>query len=149
MNNIRVSFLAFTAGLLLGLGTVAILFYNGLLLGSLTAMFLNWKLSLSFWALILPHGVIELPCIFIAGGAGLLLGGALLVHRSRSRKEALQERGLVAVRLALGIVPLLAIAAAIEGFITPLTIIGPYAKLGFALLAAAALGVYLLRGRSA
>ncbi len=56
VNNIRVTLNAFALGLTAGVGTVAMLFYNGVLLGSIGANFLLWGQSLDFWALILPHG---------------------------------------------------------------------------------------------
>jgi uncharacterized membrane protein SpoIIM required for sporulation len=68
----------------------------------------------------MTHGTIELSCIFVAGGAGLLLGDALINPGGRFRKEALVQNGKEAVKLILGIAPWLVIAGVIEGFITPM-----------------------------
>src|SRR5260370_35485354 len=68
---------------------------------------------------VVGHGVIELSCIFIAGGAGLLIGTALLMPGDLSRGDALKSRGMEAVRLIVGCVPLLEVAGIIEGFISP------------------------------
>lgn len=144
-NNIKVSFGAFALGITAGVGTVYLLFFNGLLLGCLGAMCMRWKMSLGFWALILPHGVLELTCITIAGGSGLLLGSALIAPHPRTRAEALQERGLLAVKLVLGSAALLVLAALIESFITPVQAVGPYGKLGFAAFTALGLAVYFRR----
>ena len=65
------------------------------------------------------HGVIELSCIFLAGGAGLLIGSAFLMPGDLSRSDALKTRGLEAIRLIAGCVPLLVVAGTIEGFISP------------------------------
>src|SRR5260370_11269548 len=68
---------------------------------------------------VVGHGVIELSCIFIAGGAGLLIGTALLMPGDLSRGDALKSRGMEAVRLVVGCAPLLVVAGIIEGFMSP------------------------------
>lgn len=118
-NNISVTFLAFALGMTFGLGTVYIMAFNGLLLGTLAALCHLHGLSVDFWSFVLPHGVIELSAIFVAGGGGLLLGSALIVPGDLSRKEALTQRGRKAVRLILGCVPLLIFAGIVEGFFSP------------------------------
>ena len=118
-NNISVTFLAFALGITFGLGTVYLMAFNGLLLGTLAALCHLHGLSVDFWSFVLPHGVIELTAIFIAGGGGLLLGSALTVPGDLSRKEALIQRGRKAVQLILGCVPLLIFAGVVEGFFSP------------------------------
>jgi uncharacterized membrane protein SpoIIM required for sporulation len=118
-NNISVTFLAFALGMTFGLGTVYIMAFNGLLLGTLAALCHLHGLDVDFWSFVLPHGVIELTAIFIAGGGGLLLGSALISPGDLSRKEALAQRGRKAVRLILGCVPLLIVAGIVEGFLSP------------------------------
>lgn len=138
-NNISVTFLAFALGITLGLGTVYIMAFNGLLLGTLAALCHLHGLSVDFWSFVLPHGVIELTAIFIAGGGGLLLGSALIVPGDLSRKDALIQRGRKAVQLILGCVPLLIFAGVIEGFFSPAHL-PPWIKF----LTAALLFVFLL-----
>jgi uncharacterized membrane protein SpoIIM required for sporulation len=118
-NNISVTFLAFALGITFGLGTVYIMAFNGVLLGTLAALCHLHGLSVDFWSFVVPHGVIELTAIFIAGGGGLLLGSALTVPGDLSRKEALIQRGRKAVQLILGCVPLLIFAGVVEGFFSP------------------------------
>ncbi|QXM06273.1 stage II sporulation protein M [Crassaminicella indica] len=131
INNITVSLKAFVYGLFLGIGTIYILFINGCILGSLTGLvYLNGDL-LKYTSLILPHGIIELTAIFIAGGAGLLLGKGLLIPGKYKRLDYLIKSGKEGVRLLLGCIIFLIIAAIIEGFFTPLDI-SPVIKLGFA-----------------
>ncbi len=67
-----------------------------------------------------PHGVLELPAIFMAGGAGLLLGRGLLFPGLLSRRDSLAQAGGQGVRLVLGTIPLLVVAGVIEGFFSPL-----------------------------
>jgi hypothetical protein len=106
------------------------------------------KTALVFWSLILPHGFMELAAILVLGGAGFMLGGALLAPGNRSRRDALIERGRLAVLMALGGGAMLVLAGLIEGFITPPAFIPPVAKLIFAGLTVVGMGAYFtLAGR--
>lgn len=118
-NNIQVAILAFASGITFGLLTVFVLVYNGLIVGALAAVFWHGGMSYEFWAYIVPHGMIELTAIFIAGGAGLLMGYKLFVPGSYSRGYQLKENAKRSVQLFLGTIPLFIIAGIIEGFITP------------------------------
>jgi uncharacterized membrane protein SpoIIM required for sporulation len=118
-NNISVCFLSFALGMTFGLGTIYIMAFNGLMLGALAGLCHTHGLGIPFWSFVLPHGVIELTAIFISGGAGLLLGTALLAPGDLSRKEALIRRGRQAGLLVIGCVPLLIVAGIIEGFFSP------------------------------
>lgn len=142
-NNIRVTFYAFAFGAILGLGTLYIMAFNGINFGAVMALvhhagYLNELLSF-----VVGHGVIELSCIFIAGGAGLLIGSAILAPRDLSRADALKARGIDAIKLIMGCVPLLVVAGTIEGFISP-TPISPNIKLSIGALTGIALYSYLL-----
>lgn len=118
-NNIQVAILAFASGITFGLLTIYLLIYNGLFLGALAGLFWHSGSSYIFWAYIAPHGVIELLAIFIAGGAGLLMGYKLLVPGQLKRSVQLKYHALRSVQLLLGTIPLFIIAGIIEGFITP------------------------------
>jgi len=118
-NNIQVAFLAFAGGVLFGLLSGYVLLFNGLTLGVIGALCQRYGLALPFWSFVLPHGVIELSVIFIAGGSGLMLGHALLSPGLLRRRDALAQAAQKAVRLIIGSVPLLVIAGTIEGFISP------------------------------
>lgn len=118
-NNISVSFLAFAMGMTFGLGTLYLMAFNGLMVGTLAGLCHINGLDVPFWSFVLPHGVIELTAIFMAGGAGFLLGTALFIPGDLPRKEALVQKGRLAVRLVLGCVPLLIVAGVIEAFFSP------------------------------
>jgi uncharacterized membrane protein SpoIIM required for sporulation len=118
-NNISVSVGAFAGGILAGTGTVYMMLFNGLLLGVIGVACQRAGLAVSLWSFVAPHGVLELPAIFIAGGAGLILARALLAPGDRTRSDALAESGALAVRLFLGVIPMLVVAGLIEGFISP------------------------------
>ncbi|MCL2016678.1 MAG: stage II sporulation protein M [Defluviitaleaceae bacterium] len=146
-NNIRVSIIALVFGITGGLGTIYILFYNGLIVGALAAyvdLIGSPGDTLIFWSLILPHGVPELLAIFISGAAGLIIGRSLLMPGNYTRKDAVIKGAKEAMSLVPGIVLILVLAGLIEGFFTPLGI-SPYFKLGFALLVAVGLGIYIHR----
>ena len=148
-NNIRVTFYAFALGAMFGLGTLYVLAFNGAMFGAIIALTYRAGFGNDLLAFVVGHGVIELSCIFIAGGAGLLIGTALLMPGNLSRADAFKSRGLEAVRLIVGCIPLLVIAGIIEGFISPAPI-SPVIKFTIAGLTGIALYAYLLlAGRDA
>jgi uncharacterized membrane protein SpoIIM required for sporulation len=118
-NNIRVAFLAFAGGVLLGLLTLYVLVQNGLLLGVVAGAAQAYGFAGNLWGFVAAHGVVELSVIFIAGGAGLQLGWAIVRPGLLSRRAALVVAARRALNLLLGCVPLLVIAGVIEGFISP------------------------------
>jgi uncharacterized membrane protein SpoIIM required for sporulation len=121
-NNIRVAVLAFVSGITLGIGTVYLMLYNGLMIGALAAYFTQAGKSYVFWAYILPHGIIELTAIFIAGGAGFYMAYRMIVPTNYSRKYEFLEAAKQSAQLLLGTIPLFVIAGTIEGYITPSTL---------------------------
>lgn len=141
-NNIKVSFNAFAFGFLFGIGTIYIMIYNGLLLGGLASVYHDAGQAVAFWSLILPHGVIELPCCFIAGGAGLILGYALVDPGRHERFDWLAHEGRAAAKLVAGVVPMLVLAALVETWVTPSTLPVPVKYLIAAVLLLATV-VYL------
>ncbi len=118
-HNIAVTFLTFAGGLTLGVGTLVMLAYNGLLLGVLGGLTIQAGTSPVFVSYVLPHGVLELSCIAIAGVAGLRLARALIDPGVRPRAAALRDESRGAVRMVLGTAPWLVLAGLTEGFVTP------------------------------
>ena len=93
--------------------------FNGLLIGAVGTFVGQNNLAYPFWAFVFPHGSLELPAIFFAGGAGFLLARAILFPGKYRRGDALKFYGSQAVQLVFGIVPMLIIAGTIEGFFSP------------------------------
>jgi uncharacterized membrane protein SpoIIM required for sporulation len=118
-NNIAVSFATFAGGILGGLGTLYAMAMNGLLIGVVASACQRAGLGFSLWTFIVAHGALELPSLFIAGGAGFVLGRGVLVPGRLSRRDALLVAGRQAVCLLLGVIPLLVIAGIIEAFVSP------------------------------
>ncbi|HEX9342234.1 MAG TPA: stage II sporulation protein M [Actinomycetota bacterium] len=117
-NNVVVAFEAFALGILGCVGTFYVLLLNGANLGVAAGLFAAVGQQAKFWGLILPHGMLELTSVFIAGGAGLRLGWTLIDPGDRRRAEALAEEGRRAVVIVLGLVLSFAVAGSIEGFVT-------------------------------
>jgi uncharacterized membrane protein SpoIIM required for sporulation len=141
-HNVQVTFMAFAGGILAGVGTALVLVFNGVQLGAVAAVFANYGANLQLWSFILPHGVIELTAICIAGGAGLWLGSAFVLPGRVTRREALVVRGREAVSLIGGTAVMLVVAGTIEGFISP-SDLPREVKLALAVLFALLLVAYL------
>ncbi|HET6315926.1 MAG TPA: stage II sporulation protein M, partial [Chloroflexota bacterium] len=118
-NNIRVAFLAFAGGVLFGLGTLYVLLSNGLLLGAVLGAAQYYGVAPLLWAFISPHGYLELTCIVVAGGAGLMLGDALLRPGLLRRRDALARAARQSIELVGGAAPVLIVAGLLEGFVSP------------------------------
>jgi uncharacterized membrane protein SpoIIM required for sporulation len=118
-NNITVTFLAFSGGLLFGAGTLYVLLQNGVLLGVVAGLAINSGNGRPFFELVTAHGVLELSCIVVAGAAGLRMGWALVDPGNRTRGEALRTEARAAVEIVLGTAPWLVLAGLVEGFVTP------------------------------
>ncbi len=119
INNLSVSFGAIAGGFTAGVSTAFLLLFNGLLIGALATLVSQNNLAYLFWAFVFPHGSLELPAIFFAGGAGFLLARAILFPGKYNRRDALKFYGSLAVQLVFGIVPMLIISGTIEGFFSP------------------------------
>jgi uncharacterized membrane protein SpoIIM required for sporulation len=147
-HNIQVTIYTFAFGALFGVGTIFYLAYNGANIASVLALTYRAGFGNDLLTFMVGHGVIELSCIFIAGGAGLLIGSALLMPGDLSRADALKSRGKDAVRLMMGVAVLLVFAGIIEGFISPAPI---PAAIKFSVAAITGLALYsylLLAGRT-
>ncbi|HVA95455.1 MAG TPA: stage II sporulation protein M [Candidatus Dormibacteraeota bacterium] len=144
-NNLAVGFMMFAAGITAGLGTVVMLVTNGLLMGVLAVATARAGMAMQLWEFVAPHGVLELPAIFIAAGAGMELARGLLFPGILSRKESLMRAGNRGAMLLLGTIPLLVVAGVIEAFISPVKILAPL-KFLFAAVVFAALVAGLSRG---
>ncbi|HET9528182.1 MAG TPA: stage II sporulation protein M [Pyrinomonadaceae bacterium] len=142
-NNIMVTIYTFAFGATFGIGTLFYLAFNGANIASVLALTYHAGYGKELVTFMVGHGVIELTCIFIAGGAGLLVGTAMIMPGDLTRADALKTRGMEAVRLMLGVAVLLVFAGIIEGFISPAPI-DPRIKYSVAAVTGVALYSYLL-----
>jgi uncharacterized membrane protein SpoIIM required for sporulation len=103
----------------LGLPVLWVLFQNTVNLGVVGALMATHDRASLFFGMILPHGLLELTAVFVAGGAGLWLFWSWVVPGPRLRATAFAEAGRTVVAIALGLVVVLAVSGVIEGFVTP------------------------------
>ncbi len=118
-NNLSVSFVTFAGGIAFGLGTLFLLYRNGMMLGVIGAACHQYGMSLALWSFVAPHGALELPAILIAGGGGFRLGYSMLFPGSLRWRDSVAAGGIEATRLVSGVIPMLIIAGTLEGFFSP------------------------------
>lgn len=145
-NNIQVSINAFAGGLLAGLLTIYILVFNGLMLGGIMGLTYHYGVGQELSNFVVAHGVIELSVIAFAGGAGLMIGWAMIQPGLYSRRDAVMLAARQALKIIIGCVPLLLIAGAIEGFISPNEHVPPVVKWVIGWGSGALMYLYLLLG---
>ena len=117
-NNIRVTFLVIAGGIFAGLGTAAVLIFNGGFIGAILGLTVENGSSAEFVKLVVPHGVLELSCIAVAAAAGLRIGRALVEPGTLTRGQSLRREARPAMELVLGTMPWLVLAGLVEGFVT-------------------------------
>ncbi|MBS7566080.1 stage II sporulation protein M [Mucilaginibacter sp. Bleaf8] len=118
MNNIYVSFVCYVAGVFCGAGTIFFMFRNAVMLGSFEYFFfskgLGWQSILVIWI----HGTLEISSLIIAGCAGLILGNSLLFPKTYKRIISFKRGAKDGLKIIIGLVPIFAIAAFFESFVT-------------------------------
>ena len=150
-HNTRVSLFTFALGLTWGIGTAIFLFYNGIILGAVALDYVAARQTPFLLGWLLPHGVIEIPAVIIAGQAGFILAHALIGSRSRaSMRDRL--RGVVPdmVTLLAGLAIMLVWAGLVEAFFSQYhePVIPYAAKIAFGSVELAGLLLFLgLSGR--
>jgi len=143
-NNIGVAFRTFASGLLLGIGSLFLLVFNGLFIGAAAGHLTGLGMGEAFWSFVSGHSALELTAIAIAGAAGLLLARGLLAPGRQTRAAALRREALGAVPLISGAVLMLLVAAVIEAFWSAGTAVDPSVKLAVGALGWLLVGAYLL-----
>jgi uncharacterized membrane protein SpoIIM required for sporulation len=116
-HNIRVSVFCMAMGATLGIGTLILLFYNGVMLGAVAIDYIHAGQTSFLFGWLLPHGAVEIPAILLAGQAGLVLGSALLGGReSIPLADRLRRISPDLTTLMGGVAIMLVWAGIIEGF---------------------------------
>lgn len=118
-NNVLVAAQALIAGVLLGVPTLLVLLANAFNLGVDGGLMIGHGKATEFFTLLLPHGMLELTAVFLAAAAGLRLGWSIIDPGPRPRSRALAEEGRATVTIAIGMIVVLLVSGAIEGFVTP------------------------------
>jgi uncharacterized membrane protein SpoIIM required for sporulation len=151
-HNTRVSIFTFSMGITWGIGTIILLFYNGVILGAVSLDYILAGETKFLIGWLLPHGAIEIPAIILAGQTGFVLAGALIGWGQRlSLRRRLQQIFGDLVTLIFGVAIMLIWAGFVEAFLSQYhEPIIPYSvKIGFGVVELIALIVFLgLSGRS-
>ena len=142
-NNIRIGFQTFAGGLLFGFGTVFFLLFNGVMIGATAGHLLHIGYGTSFLSFVAGHSAFELSGIALMGAAGLELGAALIMPGALARRDALRVRAGLAVPLVYGGGTLLAAAAFLEAFWSPLALT-PILKFGVGIALWVLLAIYFI-----
>jgi uncharacterized membrane protein SpoIIM required for sporulation len=147
-HNVKIGFQTFATGVLLGLGSIYFLLFNGAQIGAVAGYFSGANFTESFWSFVAGHSAMELTAIMLSGAAGLKLGASIVAPGNRSRKAALMEAARPAVRLMYGAALMFVIAAFIEGFWSPLTVFPATAKYTVGIVMwVCVIGYFLFAGR--
>ena len=133
-NNAGVGLRAWAGGLLLGLGSLLVLLFNGAMLGAVTVEVARHALGHRLLDWVAAHGPLELSLIAVCGGAGLVLGRGLVDPRGASRGETLRAAARRSLSVALGTVPWFALLGAVEGLVSPRDDLPLAVKLGLGAL---------------
>jgi uncharacterized membrane protein SpoIIM required for sporulation len=143
-NNIGVAFRTCASGLLLGVGSLLLVLYNGFILGGAAAHLTHLGYQQTFFTFVIGHGSFELTAIIIAGVAGLRLGLALVAPGRKRRLDALRDAGGKAVELAMGAGLMLVVAAFIEAFWSSNNLLAAWQKYSLGAVLWCVVGAYLL-----
>ena len=146
-NNISVAFRCFAGGLLLGIGTLLVLFFNGLFIGSIAGHLTRLDYVDTFYPFVVGHGSFELTAIVFSGAAGLRLGYALVNPGVFSRLDSLRLAGRDVVPMLYGVVLMLVIAAFLEAFWSSSTLLPNETKYTVGALLWALVLLYSFSGR--
>ena len=117
-NNIKVAFLCFTLGIFCSLGTIWIMFSNGLMLGSFEQMFFAHNLGFKSILVVFIHGTLEISAIVIAGGAGMVMGNSILFPKTFTRMQSLKRGAKDGIKIIVSLIPIFIVAAFFEGYVT-------------------------------
>ena len=120
-NNIRVASYTFTAGILFSLGSLYFLFVNGVMLGTFQYFFVTKGLFIDSFLAIWIHGTLEISAIVIAGAAGVVLGNSVLFPGTYPRRYSVIRGAKEALKIFIGILPIIVLAGFLESFVTRLT----------------------------
>jgi len=147
-HNTKVAILTLALGLTWGVGTLIMLFYNGIILGAVAVDYVLAGETSFLLGWLLPHGAVEIPAILLAGQAGIILAGALIGWgRPVSLRMRLRKISNDLVTLIFGVALMLVWAGIIESFFSQYhEPVMPYAvKIGFGVFELMILALFLGR----
>ncbi|NOT51720.1 MAG: stage II sporulation protein M [Chitinophagaceae bacterium] len=120
IHNIRVSFIMFVSGIFCGIPSMFMAAKNAVMLGGFDQLFASRGFGVDFWLVVFVHGTLEITALILASGAGLILGKSFLFPGTIKRMDAFKQGAKDGVKIMIGLMPVFALAAFFEGFITRL-----------------------------
>ena len=117
-NNLYVTVLNYLSGVLCSLGTLFLLFQNGIMLGSFEYLFISIGLGVQSVLVIFIHGTLEISSLIIAGGAGLVFGNSIIFPKTYTRMASIKKGALDGMKITIGVLPIIVVAAIFESFVT-------------------------------
>jgi len=117
-NNLQVTVLNYLSGILLGFGPLFFLFKNGVMLGAFEYLFISKGLGLQSLLVVWIHGTLEISSIIIAAGAGLIFGKSIIFPKTYTRMVSLKKGAIDGMKIMVGILPMVVVAAIFESFVT-------------------------------
>lgn len=115
-HNSRVAIFAFALGFAFAIPSVALILYNGCVLGAFIALFVDKGLGFELGGWLIIHGATEIFAIILAGAAGIKIGWTVAFPGERSRLEAASEAGQQSAAVLGGVIVMLFFAGLLEGF---------------------------------
>ncbi|MCK5371735.1 MAG: stage II sporulation protein M, partial [Cyclobacteriaceae bacterium] len=144
INNIRVSFIVFIAGIFTSIAAGYLLFSNGIMLGAFQYFFYQKGLLMTSVLTIWIHGTLEISAIIIAGAAGIIMGNGLLFPGTYSRLQSFKNGAKKGLKMVIGLVPVFIMAGFLEGFVTRMTGIPDLFKIAIILGSAIFIFIYFI-----
>jgi len=118
VNNLEACLLLFLGGASFGIVTIFIMSLNGIVIGAIIQLVQKAHSPSFVIAAILPHGIFEIPGFIVAGALGFMFS-EMLINEYYGDGDAAGEAARLARYFLLIVIPLIAVAAAVEAFITP------------------------------
>lgn len=118
-NNVSIALRTFASGLMLGVGAITILLFNGVYIGAVAGLIATSGYGDTFWSFVIGHGSFELTAIVLAGASGMKIGFAILLPGRLTRAQSVRQAASDMAPMIYGFVAMLVVAAALEAFWSP------------------------------
>ncbi len=135
-HNVKVSLNAFAMGLFTSFGPLLYLMKNGIMIGAFTTLFYKEGVLGEAMLAVMLHGTLEISTIVIMAGAGIVMGNGWLFPGTYGRLVSFRRSAKRGLKIVVGTVPVVIIAAFVEGYLSRYTDAGFAPRLGFILLSA-------------
>ncbi len=120
INNIKVGLIMFTSGIFCGIPTIYKHCETSAMVGIFDQFFAARGFGVDFWLVVFVHGTLEITALILSAAAGLVLGKSFLFPGTIRRIDAFKQGAKDGVKIMIGLMPIFALAAFFEGFITRL-----------------------------